>query len=154
MCGSPTFRPGISLLERNQENVDSRKTILIVDDSRSVQVHVKQRLEEAGFDVLLADDGVAAVRIIAEDCPDAAILDINMPELDGYGVCQELEKMRPDLPVVFLTSVRANAVELLGRRWGAYLAKPVCGEKLVQTLNQVLRGRGNRESRTKELLPS
>ena len=69
---------------------------------------------------------------------DAAILDINMPELDGYAVCQQLDYINSRMPVIFLTGVEANAVKILGDRMGAYLAKPVCGERLVQAVRDVL----------------
>ena len=116
----------------------STPTILVADDSRSVRVVVKQRLSQAGFNVVLAADGNAALEQIASHKPDAAILDINMPELDGYGVCERLEQLGIDLPIVFMSGVEANAVSLLGERFGAHLPKPVCGETLVQTVRDVL----------------
>lgn len=116
----------------------SPPTILVADDSHAVQVRVKRRLEQAGYNVLIAEDGQVAVEQIAASNPDAVILDINMPQLDGYGVCQQIRNMDMDMPVIFLTSVEANAVKILGDEWGAYLTKPVCGEKLIQTLGEVL----------------
>ena len=113
-------------------------TILVADDSRSVRVHVKQRLVEAGFNVVLAADGREAISHIANEQLDAAILDINMPELDGYAVCQQLDYIGSRMPVIFMTGVEANAVKLLGDRMGAYLPKPVGGELLVKTLRDVL----------------
>lgn len=118
--------------------MSSKPTILVADDSRSVRVHVKQRLTEAGFAVVLAENGREAIAQIAEHDPDAAILDINMPELDGYAVCQQLDYINSRMPVIFLTGVEANAVKMLGDRMGAYLAKPVCGEQLVQAVRDVL----------------
>lgn len=113
-------------------------TILVADDSRSVRVVVKQRLVQSGFHVQLAENGQQALDQIVAKQPDAAILDINMPKLDGYGVCERLEELDIHIPIVFLTGVEANAVSLLGERMGAYLTKPVCGEQLVQAVRDVL----------------
>ena len=118
---------------------DENPTILVADDSRSVRVQVKQRLVEAGFNVVLAANGREAIEhISANEQLDAAILDINMPELDGYAVCQQLDYIGSRMPVIFMTGVEANAVKLLGDRMGAYLCKPVGGEVLVQTVRDVL----------------
>jgi DNA-binding response OmpR family regulator len=119
-------------------HMTANPVILIADDSASVRVHLKHRLQRAGFDVVLAENGNKAIEQVVQSVPDAAILDINMPELDGYGVCERLAELDKELPVIFLTSVNSNAVKMLGEKWGAYLAKPVCGEKLVQTVNHVL----------------
>lgn len=118
--------------------MNPNQTVLVADDSRSVRVHVRQRLQEAGFIVVLAENGSVALDQIAKVKPDVAILDINMPELDGYGVCERLEAMSIDMPIIFLTGVEANAVKMLGAELGAYLTKPVCGETLVQTVRDVL----------------
>ncbi len=118
-------------------------TILVADDSRAVRIHVKQRLAEAGFSVVLAENGREAIKQIEAVNPDAAILDINMPELDGYAVCQQLEYIKSRMPVIFLTGVEANAVKMLGASLGAYLSKPVNGEKLVQTVRDVLQVRAS-----------
>ncbi len=118
--------------------MNSNQTVLVADDSRSVRVHVKQRLQDAGFTVVLAENGKVALEQIVERRPDVAVLDINMPELDGYGVCERLEAMSVSVPIIFLTGVEANAVKMLGDKLGAYLTKPVCGETLVQTVHDVL----------------
>jgi DNA-binding response OmpR family regulator len=64
-----------------------------------------------------------------------------MPFLDGYGVCQELKRLGEpwsQVPIIFLTALESHALELLGHELGAYLQKPVCREKLLQTVADVL----------------
>ena len=110
------------------------QAILLADDSTTVRIMARRALTEAGYEVLTARDGVEAVELAREHRPQLAILDIIMPEMDGYAVCEEFKKMGDPwdkLPILFLTSVRSNALELLGQAFGAYLSKPVQPDLLV-----------------------
>lgn len=118
--------------------MNSIPTILVADDSRSVRVVVKQKLCQSGFEVLLAENGAEALEKIIDHKPDAAVMDINMPELDGYGVCSRLGELGIEIPIIFLTGVESNAISLLGASLGGHLTKPVCGETLVQTIRNVI----------------
>eukprot|EP00913_Durusdinium_trenchii_P008782 g8248.t1 len=92
----------------------------------------------AGFEVLSACDGREAVEMICAEHPFLAVLDINMPALDGYGVCQELKRKGEPfdrLPVIFLTTLRSRALEILGGELGAYLQKPVDPDELLEAIN-------------------
>ncbi len=113
--------------------------ILVVDDSTTIRLLLKRTLVSAGYDVTIANDGLQALDIAKSGCPDLAILDIRMPFLDGYGVCQEFKAMGPpwsDVPIVFLTTLNSHALELLGDEMGAYLKKPVCPDDLLQIVRQ------------------
>ena len=112
--------------------------ILVADDSHTARLHIEKCLREEGFDVVLATDGIEALQAIRGCPPDLAIIDINMPRLDGYGVCQGIHALELEFPIVFLTSVRANAVKMLGDELGGYLTKPINSETLVQTVREVL----------------
>lgn len=128
--------------------------ILIVDDSKAVRTHLQRMLRREGYEVIDAMDGVDALRKIREQCPDLAILDINMPLMDGYGVCQELSQMgRPwnELPIVFLTAERSKALQLLGSARGAYLTKPVSEHMLAATVHGCLEVRRRSASPRSEL---
>jgi CheY-like chemotaxis protein len=112
-------------------------TILVADDSRTIRVQVRQILTTAGFDVVEASTGQEALEQIEEQHPSLAIIDINMPEVDGYEVCQTLqERGKPwkELPIVLLTSLNSHALELLGDELGAYLRKPVQPEELLKAV--------------------
>ena len=115
--------------------------ILIADDSRTIRALVRKTLTAAGFDVTLACDGREAVQLARRDRPDLVILDIQMPEMDGYAACEEilaLENRRPDLPIIFLTKDTANHLHALGSQMGAYLPKPICETSLVATVQSLL----------------
>ena len=112
--------------------------ILVVDDSRTIRVQLQKILSNAGYEVVLAEDGRHALEVITCE-PDLMILDVLMPEMDGYGVCEELKQFGDkyaNLPIVFLTSVKSHAMELLGSEFGAYLQKPVQHEELLATVEK------------------
>lgn len=112
--------------------------VLVADDSRTIRTQLKQILSEAGYEVITACDGREAVEQICAEKPFLAVLDINMPILDGYGVCQELKRLGGPLnklPVIFLTTLRSRALEMLGGELGAYLQKPVDTNDLLEAVN-------------------
>ncbi len=114
----------------------SAQKVLVVDDSKSVRVHIKRILSNAGYEVITAENGRQAIEQLSQD-PDLMVLDVVMPELDGYGVCEQLTDLgdrHAQLPIVFLTSVKSHALELLGQEYGAYLKKPVDEEQLLSTV--------------------
>ena len=115
--------------------------VLIADDSRTIRALVRRALSAAGFDVTLASDGKEAVQLARRDHPDLVILDIQMPEMDGYTACEEilaLDDRRADLPIIFLTKDNAQHLDALGSQLGAYLQKPVSDEKLLETVRSLL----------------
>lgn len=86
------------------------KQILIIDDDQAISIAMSVRLRAAGHEVILASGGEAGLVEAADHTPDVIILDIRMPEIDGYEVCRRL-KATPelaDIPVIF---VSANATE-------------------------------------------
>lgn len=117
----------------------SGATILVADDSRTVRVQVRQILTRAGYDVVEAGSGREALDRIDQQRPSLAVVDVNMPDVDGYGVCQALqEKGTPwkELPIVLLTSLNSRALEMLGDELGAYLRKPVQAEQLLAAVRK------------------
>jgi len=115
----------------------SSPKILVADDSRTIRTRVRQILTREGFDVIEADSGQVALEQIFREQPLLAILDINMPDTDGYGVCQELQSQGlpwSELPIIFLTSIESHALEMLGDKLGAYLHKPVTSQKLLDVV--------------------
>jgi len=115
--------------------------VLVADDSRTIRTQLDLILSQEGIEVISASTGTDALEQILRERPDLAIIDINMPELDGYGVCQELMAMGEPwnrLPIVFLTSVDSHALEVLGLKMGAYLRKPIVNERVVDIVNSLL----------------
>jgi len=121
---------------------ESARTILVADDSRTVLRLIERTLRDVGYRVVVADDGRKAVDLALEVKPDLIILDINMPELDGYGVCHELlasNSWNGKTPVIFLTSSDAPHLETLGHQLGAFLSKPTEPDLLLDTIASLLR---------------
>ncbi len=114
--------------------------ILVVDDEPSVRNIVRRVLEADGLRVLEAQDGTAALRLCDQCQPHAIILDISMPELNGF---QILERIRQagDLPVIMLTSKRAedDKVRAFGLGADDYLTKPFSSRELTARVKAVLR---------------
>lgn len=117
-------------------------TILVVDDDYSVQSLMRTLLELEGYEVRIAGDGRDALRQISEDRPDAMVLDIMMPELDGVGVLKSLQSVggMESLPVIVLTGDQSL---LIGRRCLALgarhvMRKPFDPEELLSQLASLL----------------
>ncbi|KAA5544606.1 response regulator [Roseiconus nitratireducens] len=119
----------------------SGPTILVADDSRAVLRVTERVLVSAGYQVVSAEDGREAVRRALVTKPRLIVLDINMPELNGYAVCHHLLTQRrwdPRTPVIFLTSSDGPHLASLGDRFGAYLSKPADPRLLLQTVRTLL----------------
>tara|TARA_R110002049_G_scaffold27321_2_gene93962 strand:+ start:18186 stop:18599 length:414 start_codon:yes stop_codon:yes gene_type:complete len=119
----------------------SPQKILLADDSRTIRALVRRPLAAHGYDVILASDGREAVQLARRENPDLVILDIQMPELDGYAACEEILALNEDLakvPIIFLTKVEGQHMEMLGDDLGAYLQKPVPDELLLATVSRLL----------------
>lgn len=111
--------------------------IVIADDSRTVRTQLRQALTGAGFSVSEAADGEQALERICTERPLLSIVDINMPGLNGYGVCHKLREMGPpwsELPIIILTSMRSHALEVLGDQMGAYLQKPADDQQVLDAV--------------------
>lgn len=109
--GNLTYRTQ-SLQSRTAE--ESEKTILLVDDNESALIQVKDILEERGYHVLLAHDGNEAFAIIEHTIPDAMILDLMMPDIDGFQVLKSIrdKEQTSQLPVLILTAKHITKEEL------------------------------------------
>jgi CheY-like chemotaxis protein len=81
-------------------------TILIVDDSRNIREFCRRELSRCGYRILLAQDGVEALKVCDADQPDAIVLDIHMPGLDGLGTLRQIYEKHTDIPVIFHTAHR------------------------------------------------
>ena len=119
----------------------SAQKILLADDSRTIRAVVRRPLSAHGYDVILASDGREAVQLARRENPDLVILDIQMPEMDGYAACEEILALNEHLstvPVIFLTKMKAQHLEKLGHDLGAYLQKPVANDLLLETVARLL----------------
>ncbi|AGY58420.1 two-component response regulator [Gloeobacter kilaueensis JS1] len=122
-------------------NLDNRKEkILVVDDEASIRRILETRLSMIGYDVVTAADGEEALEVFSREHPDLVVLDVMMPKLDGYGVCQELRK-DSDVPIIMLTALGDVADRITGLELGAddYVVKPFSPKELEARIRSVLR---------------
>lgn len=115
--------------------------ILVVDDDRAVRESLRRSLSFNGYSVSLATDGVEALEAITADRPDAIVLDVMMPRLDGLEVCRQLRSTGDDLPILVLTARDSVSERVAGLDAGAddYLPKPFALEELLARMRALLR---------------
>lgn len=115
--------------------------ILVVDDDRAVRESLRRSLQFNGYTVQLAGDGQQAMDVLATQRPDAMVLDVMMPRVDGLEVCRRLRGGGDDLPILVLTARDAVSDRVAGLDAGAddYLPKPFALEELLARLRALLR---------------
>ncbi len=127
--------------------MSEKKRILVVDDEPDFASIVQSNLAREGFQVEVAYDGVEAMEKIKANPPDAVVLDVMMPEKDGYEVCAELkgnEKTR-DIPVILLTAVadhvgstRYSHADGMSTEADDYLPKPASAEEITASVKALV----------------
>ena len=122
--------------------------VLVIEDDDDNRALIRLVLERAGFEVLTASDGAAGLQVAYRERPDGIILDILMPEMDGFEACRRLREMT-DTPILFLTgkSATTDLVKGLGLGADEYMTKPFKPVELVSRLRANLR-RPRRENST------
>jgi two-component system alkaline phosphatase synthesis response regulator PhoP len=107
--------------------------ILLVEDEENLQEAIKLNLELEGFEVEVADNGTTAIKKAAEQRFNLFILDVMLPEIDGFGVCEKIRLTDTDTPILFLTAKDSSQDRVTGLKLGAddYLAKPFNLEELL-----------------------
>ncbi|MEU3621049.1 DNA-binding response regulator [Amycolatopsis coloradensis] len=115
--------------------------ILVVDDDRAVRESLRRSLEFNGYQVEMAGDGAQALEAIIANRPDAMVLDVMMPRLDGLEVARRLRSTGDDLPILVLTARDTVSDRVSGLDAGAddYLPKPFALEELLARLRALLR---------------
>ena len=114
--------------------------ILIVEDDLSIQALLHDFIQEAGYSVVLASDGVEALAKYSEQDFDLVLLDIMLPKIDGYGVC-EVIRQKSDVPVIMLTALdgEENQIRGLDLQADDYITKPFSMPVLLRKIAAVLR---------------
>ncbi len=115
-----------------------RKKILIVDDNSELLELLRLGLKDAGFNVATAPDGLEALRRARSVCPDLIVLDLVLPELDGFAVCEALKRdqQTAGIPIIVLTGLNSQFTRYAGLESGAneYVTKPVSPSHLVSRI--------------------
>lgn len=118
----------------------SKRKVLVVDDSPTQLHMMKAPFEENGFQVITATDGDEAVALVESENPDLVVLDVIMPNLNGFQACRKIKTMKPDLPVILLTSKNQKSDEFWGKKQGAdvYMTKPFESSELFANATRLL----------------
>jgi len=124
-----------------------KKRVLVVDDEPDFVAIVKKYLEKEGFLVEVAYDGAEGLKKVKANPPDAMVLDVMMPEKDGYTDCQELKQREQykNIPIVLLTAVsthvsstRYSHYDGLSTEADDYLPKPASAEEIVESVKRLI----------------
>ena len=118
--------------------------LLVVDDDRALRDVLRRALSLAGYEVRLTESGAGALSEISSNLPDAVVLDVGLPDIDGLEVCRLLRSEGNRVPVLMLTARDAVRDRVVGLEAGAddYLVKPFANEELVARIRALLRRSG------------
>jgi two-component system response regulator MprA len=122
--------------------------ILVVDDDRAVRDALRRALTLGGYEVALAEGGQRALELVVQEIPDAVVLDVGMPDIDGLEVCRRLRLLGNRVPILILTARDAVADRIDGLDVGAddYMVKPFDVGELKARLRALMRRSGAGES--------
>ena len=131
--------------------------MLVVDDERSIRMLCRVNLAASGIEVLEAEDGLTALALAKRERPDLVLLDVMMPEVDGWTVARELagDERTREIPIVFLTARAEAADKRMGQQLGGvgYVVKPfdpvTIGDFVERVIERV--ERGEREQLTRDI---
>ncbi|WZL73486.1 response regulator transcription factor [Clostridiaceae bacterium 35-E11] len=116
------------------------KKILVVEDDMHISELIRLYLKKEGYKVIQVYDGIKAIEAFKEETPNLVILDIMLPQMDGWDVCREIKKIS-DVPIIMLTAKGDTFDKVLGLKMGAddYIVKPFEPRELMARIDAVLR---------------
>jgi len=119
----------------------AKKTILVVDDEPHIVLGLRDSLEFEGFRVISAAGGQEGVSLARSEAPDAIILDVMLPDLNGYAACEQLRRIRPHVPILMLTARSQEMDKIRGLDSGAddYVTKPFSVNELIARIRAIFR---------------
>ena len=119
----------------------SKETILVVEDNQDLVNLLKINLEDEGYNVIIAMDGVTAVEKFKASEPSLILLDVMLPEMDGFDVCKEIRSKNKRVPILMLTAKSEEVDKVLGLEIGAddYMTKPFSIRELLARVKAILR---------------
>lgn len=128
-----------------------KKTILVIEDEPHIVLGLRDSLEFEGFRVLSAGKGRDGVQLARSEAPDAVILDLMLPDMNGYAVCEELRRFSAFMPIIMLTARSQETDKIRGLDAGAddYVTKPFSVNELIARMRAIFR----RAARTSSVAP-
>ena len=117
--------------------------VLIAEDDRDFGNILAQYVSMSGFTVKHARDGSEAWEMFQQDKPDICVLDVMMPEMDGFSLAEKIKENSPDVPVIFLTAKSLKEDIVRGLKIGAddYISNSVSDEELIARVNVIFKRR-------------
>src|SRR4030081_2388720 len=133
--------------------VASRTSILVIDDDRRYRDLIQMNLQRQGYRVVLAADGLSGLNAAERERPQLVILDLMLPDLDGYEVCRRIREYS-DVSIIMLTAKAEEVHKVRGLKLGAddYVTKPFGAEELLARVEAVLRRARSDDSLTSQPL--
>ena len=127
--------------------MEAKKTILVIDDEPHITLGLKDALEFEGFRVVTASNGKDGVQLARQEHPHAILLDLMLPDVNGYQVCEDVRRFDAFVPIIMLTAKSQEADKIRGLDAGAddYVTKPFSVGELVARIRAIFR-RANRPS--------
>ena len=121
----------------------SKTKVLYVEDELFLGKIVKESLESRGFDVVMEDDGGKATELFKKSQPDICVLDVMLPNKDGFTIADEIRDLNEDVPIIFLTAKTQTEDVVKGFSIGGndYIRKPFSMEELIVRINNALRNK-------------
>ena len=131
------------------------KCILVIDDEENIVDILKFHLEKNGYTVISANDGVTGVELALSEEPDLILLDIMLPEMDGFDVCKKIRE-KAGVPIIMLTAKEEEVDKILGLELGAddYMTKPFSARELTARIKANLRRSATEETKKNKNLLS
>jgi DNA-binding response OmpR family regulator len=133
--------------------MEPKKTILVVEDEPAMVLGIKDMLEFEGFRVVTAGTGRQGLALARAEKPNAVLLDLMLPDANGYQLCQDIRRVDPFVPIVMLTARSQEADKIRGLESGAddYVTKPFSPGELIARIRAIFR-RANRPVETTSML--
>lgn len=115
--------------------------VLVIEDEDGIREVLRRYLSADGHEVVEAADGRSGLALFDDACPDFVILDLMLPEIDGYELCAAIRRRRPDVPLIMLTARDEESDKVVGLRLGAddYVTKPFSPRELIARIAAVAR---------------
>ena len=125
------------------ESVKSQRSVLVVEDKDDARAFITKYLVLEGYRVLEAQNGLEAVEMVKRKCPDAILMDLNLPKVDGLSAAEQLSHYKGiagQVPIIAITAHDTDGMEAAALRSGcdAYLKKPLDLDELSRVLNELL----------------
>lgn len=130
-----------------------KQKIMIVDDDANIAELISLYIEKEGYETKIASDGEEAIRLFSDFAPNLVLLDIMLPEIDGYDVCKAIRKVS-SIPIIMLTAKGETFDKVLGLELGAddYIVKPFEPKELVARVKAVLRRVDPKDDNSKKVV--